>query len=198
MPAGSHCHYTASYTLSSLHPPVLIRPRGDWESQTSVSTRSNLPKAPLQQWRQYFVTESLRLLGTQRLLWDSSLFDSVYLSISLPATQLLSRADEHSHDHTYICTQAFPCAHSPFRPPQTHTETRRILQPYTFSPIKTHTHTAFGDSKLVFALFCHPSQQQLQQQNQNEACVKNKWKEKLDYQQKQSIFCGDTHTRMCE
>ena len=79
--------------LSTAAAPHLSRRRlGATETQTSVSSSSphliflhprNLPKAPLQHWSQYFVTESLRLLGTQRHLWESSLSLSLSLNIIL-------------------------------------------------------------------------------------------------------------------
>lgn len=145
--------------------------------------------------------ESLRLLGTQRLLRVSSLFDShplaVYLSISLPATQLLSLGDEHSHDHTYICTQAFPCAHSPFRLPQMHTHgTQRHAESFTHthSALSKHTHThtpplAAVNWSLPYSAILRNSSynsrirmKHVLKKNPTDAHVEgNKRKEKLDY-----------------
>ncbi len=104
-----------------------ICPGADWEHLIFLHPRS-LPKAPLQQWRQYFVTESLRQLGTQRHLWESSLFlfDSPPLSLSLLASQLLSLGDKH-------CTLTHTYTH-------THTQTHRIIHPYTFTLFLTQTH----------------------------------------------------------
>lgn len=46
------------------------------------------------------------------------------------------------------------------------------VHPYLNTHNHTKTHTAFGNSKFVYALFCNSSQQQLQQKNQSEAYVK--------------------------
>lgn len=150
--------------LSSPQPRLLICPGGDWEpqreseTQTSVSSSSphliflhprNLPKAPLQQWRQYFVTESLRLLGTQRHLWESSLSLthslSLWLSSSrcLPLNLPLSLSWQHScylsEMNTHMLTHTYAHKHSLMHihhsDPSPNTCTQKIIHPCKFTPI---------------------------------------------------------------
>lgn len=100
---------------------------------------------PVEQWRQYFVTDSLRLLGTQRRPWESSPARSLSL-LSLPPSQSRSLSWHNSCSLSASNNTRIPSRTFTIRIRRT---AHPHINPYPHTNGKTHA--AFGDSKAVIA-----------------------------------------------